>query len=138
MSIKADIIDLLDNATENSLEKIYDIVNQIISEEKGNKVYTIEEIKEKAIPIAKKYGVKKLSLFGSYARGEANPKSDLDFIYDDISSKEMFAYFGFIQDLENEFKCHIDLVSDNISDKAFLSDIKNDEVILYAEWKSHR
>ena len=138
MSIKADIIDLLDNATENSLEKIYDIVNQIISEEKGNKVYTIEEIKEKAIPIAKKYGVKKLSLFGSYARGEANAKSDLDFIYDDINSKEMFAYFGFIQDLENEFKCHIDLVSDNISDKAFLSDIKNDEVILYAEWKSHR
>ena len=114
MSIKADIIDLLDNATENSLEKIYDIVNQIISEEKGNKVYTIEEIKEKAIPIAKKYGVKKLSLFGSYARGEANAKSDLDFIYDDINSKEMFAYFGFIQDLENEFKCHIDLVSDDI------------------------
>lgn len=133
MSVKADIMDLLDNATENSLEKIYDVVKKIISEEKGNKVYTIEEIKAKAIPIAKKYGVKKLSLFGSYARGDANSKSDLDFIYDDINSKEMFAYFRLIQDLENEFKCHIDLVSNEISDKAFLSEIKNDEVILYAE-----
>ena len=133
MSVKADIMDLLDNATENSLEKIYDVVKKIINEEKGNKVYTIEEIKAKAIPIAKKYGVKKLSLFGSYARGEANSKSDLDFIYDDINSKEMFAYFRLIQDLENEFKCHIDLVSNEISDKAFLSEIKNDEVILYAE-----
>lgn len=133
MSVKADIMDLLDNATENSLEKIYDVVKKIISEEKGNKVYTIEEIKAKAIPIAKKYGVKKLSLFGSYARGEANSKSDLDFIYDDINSKEMFAYFRLIQDLEDEFKCHIDLVSNEISDKAFLSEIKNDEVILYAE-----
>ena len=133
MSVKADIMDLLDNATENSLEKIYDVVKKIISEEKGNKVYTIEEIKAKAIPIAKRYGVKKLSLFGSYARGEANSKSDLDFIYDDINSKEMFAYFRLIQDLENEFKCHIDLVSNEISDKAFLSEIKNDEVILYAE-----
>ena len=92
MSVKADIMDLLDNATENSLEKIYDVVKKIINEEKGNKVYTIEEIKAKAIPIAKKYGVKKLSLFGSYARGEANSKSDLDFIYDDINSKEMFAW----------------------------------------------
>ena len=126
MSVKADIMDLLDNATENSLEKIYDVVKKIISEEKGNKVYTIEEIKAKAIPIAKKYGIKKLSLFGSYARGEANSKSDLDFIYDDINSKEMFAYFRLIQDLENEFKCHIDLVSNEISDKAFLSEIKND------------
>ena len=133
MSVKADIMDLLDNATENSLEKIYDIVKKIINEEKGDKVYTIEEIKAKAIPIAKRYGVKKLSLFGSYARGEANSKSDLDFIYDDINSKEMFAYFRLIQDLENEFKCHIDLVSNEISDKAFLSEIKNDEVILYAE-----
>ena len=133
MSVKADIIDLLDNATENSLEKILDAAKKILSEEKGDKVYTIEEIKSKAIPIAKKYGVKKLSLFGSYARGEANSKSDLDFIYDDINSKEIFAYFGFIQDLEDEFKCHIDLVSDDISDKAFLSEIKSDEVILYAE-----
>ena len=133
MSVKADIMDLLDNATENSLEKIYDVVKKIINEEKGNKVYTIEEIKAKAIPIAKKYGVKKLSLFGSYARGEANSKSDLDFIYDDINSKEMFAYFRFIHDLEDEFRCHVDLVSNEISDKAFLSEIKNDEVTLYAE-----
>ena len=87
MSVKADIMDLLDNATENSLEKIYDVVKKIINEEKGNKVYTIEEIKAKAIPIAKRYGVKKLSLFGSYARGEANSKIDLDFIYDDINYK---------------------------------------------------
>ena len=90
MSVKADIIDLLDNATEDSLEKILDAAKKILSEEKGDKVYSIEEIKSKAIPIAKKYGVKKLSLFGSYARGEANSKSDLDFIYDDINSKEIF------------------------------------------------
>ena len=133
MSVKADIIDLIENASEKSLEKILYSVKEILSEEKGDKIYTIEEIKNKAIPIAKKYGVKKLSLFGSYARGEANTKSDLDFMYDDINSKEMFAYFGFIQDLEKEFKCHIDLINDKISDKDLLEEIENDEVILYAE-----
>ena len=35
-------------------------------------IYTIDEIRRKVVPIAKKYGVKKLSLFGSYARGEAD------------------------------------------------------------------
>ena len=47
--------------------------------EKNKPRYTIEMIREKAVPIAKKYEVKKLSLFGSYARGEADDKSDVDF-----------------------------------------------------------
>ena len=131
MSTRADIIDLLDNATENSLEKILAAAKEIIGKDKGNKIYTIEEIRARAVPIAKKYGVKKFSLFGSYARGEADSQSDLDFLYDAINSKEMFAYFGFLQELENEFKCHVDLVSDSISDKKFLTEIKQNELLLY-------
>ena len=134
MSTRADIIDLLDNATENSLEKILDAVKKILREEKGEKIYTLEEIKKKSVPIAKKYGVKKLSLFGSYARGEANSNSDLDFLYDGGTGKikSLFDYMDFVEDLEKEFKCHVDAVSEGISDKNFLEEVKNDEVILYA------
>ena len=107
MSTRADIIDLLDNATESSL--ILTAAKEILREEKDDKVYTLEEIKAKAIPIAKKYGVKKLSLFGSYARGEADEKSDLDFLYDG-GNFSGWGYFEFVYDLESEFKCHIDLV----------------------------
>lgn len=42
--------------------------------------YTIDEIREKAMPVAIRYGVDALSLFGSYARGDADEKSDLDFL----------------------------------------------------------
>lgn len=134
MSVKADIIDLLDNATEDSLEKILDAAKKILSEEKGDKVYSIEEIKSKAIPIAKKYGVKKLSLFGSYARGEANKYSDVDFLIDEGNGKiqSLLDYIDFVSDLEKEFKCHVDAVSEDSPNKKFLSEIKNDEVILYA------
>ena len=132
MSTRADIIDLLDNATEESLEKILAAAKEILRAEKGDKVYTLEEIKAKAIPIAKKYGVKKLSLFGSYARGEADAQSDLDFLYDGGDKIRGWDYFGLVYDLEGEFKCHIDLVEDGISDKKFLAEIKNDEVPLYA------
>ena len=129
MSTRADIIDLLDNATESSL--ILTAAKKILREEKDDKVYTLEEITAKAIPIAKKYGVKKLSLFGSYARGEAYEKSDLDFLYDG-GNFSGWGYFEFVYDLESEFKCHIDLVSNGISDKKFLAEIQEDEVILYA------
>jgi len=93
-------------------------------------MFTIKEIKEKSVPIAKKYGVKKLSLFGSYARGEADEKSDVDFLFEKGKILGL-EYFGFVNDLEEEFKCHVDLVSEGISDKEFLAEIKNDEVILY-------
>ena len=131
MSTRADIIDLLDNATESSLEKILAAAKEILRTEKGDKVYTLDEIKAKAIPIAKKYGVKKLSLFGSYARGEADAQSDLDFLYDDGGNVRGWDYFGLVYDLEGEFGCHVDLVSGGISDKKFLSEIQSDEVLLY-------
>ena len=96
-------------------------------------IYDIETIRAKAVPIAKKYGVKRLSLFGSYARGEADEQSDVDFIIDAKNLRGMFAYFGLVYDLEEEFGCHVDVVSDGISDKDFLATIKQDEVELYAE-----
>lgn len=42
-------------------------------------IYTIDEIKRKSVPIVKEYGIDSLSLFGSYARGEAKEVSDLNF-----------------------------------------------------------
>ena len=95
--------------------------------------YTIEEIKEKAIPIAKKYGVKTLWLFGSYARGEADSESDVDFLIDGGRMRGMIKYFGFVLDLEEIFKCHVDVVTTGISDKNFLAEISKDEVLLYEE-----
>lgn len=135
MSTRADIIDLLDNATEDMLEKILAAAKEIVRSGKGDKVYTIDEIRAKAVPIAKKYGVKKLSLFGSYARGEADAQSDVDFLYDSGNGKikSLFDYMDFVEDLESEFGCHVDAVSVGISDKKFLTEIREDEVLLYAE-----
>ncbi len=45
-------------------------------------VYTFEEIADKVRPIAEKYGLRNVWLFGSYARGEANEDSDIDLLID--------------------------------------------------------
>ena len=43
--------------------------------------YTVNEIKEEVTPIAKPFGVKKVSLFGSYARGN---------VYDNRTTADIF------------------------------------------------
>jgi len=93
--------------------------------------YTIQEIKKKIIPIAIKYQVNKVSLFGSYARGEANNKSDIDMLIDKGQMQGLLEYFGFVSALEDTLGIHVDVVTDTITDKAFLSKILKDEVVLY-------
>ncbi len=93
--------------------------------------YTIDEIKKKTIPIAEKYGVNKMCLFGSYARGEANDESDVDLLIDEGQIRGLIAYFGFVNDLEKELGCHVDVVMDGIEDKRFLALISKDAVTIY-------
>ena len=47
-----------------------------------NKVYTIDEIRDKVKPVAEKYGIEKVWLFGSYARKSADANSDVDLLLD--------------------------------------------------------
>ena len=56
-------------------------------------VYSIEQIQKLITPIAKKYGLKSVFLFGSYARGTATENSDVDLIID-TSGTEIKSLLG--------------------------------------------
>ena len=56
-------------------------------------VYSIDELNDKAVFIVKRYGVKRLTLFGSYASGEATGGSDLDFYIDNEDLRGCSKYF---------------------------------------------
>lgn len=45
-------------------------------------IYTIEEIQKAITPIAVRYKLKAVFLFGSYARGTADENSDIDLLID--------------------------------------------------------
>ena len=45
-------------------------------------VYTESDIKQRVAPVARKYGLRAVYLFGSYARGEATEASDIDLLID--------------------------------------------------------
>ena len=59
-----------------------------------SKTYTIDEIKNITVPVAKQYGIEKVALFGSYAKGEQNENSDIDLIIKKGDLKGYFAFCG--------------------------------------------
>jgi len=95
--------------------------------------FTVDEIKEKTEPIAKKYGVRRVSLFGSYARGTADDSSDVDLYIEKGHLQNLIRYFMFVADLEKTLGCHVDVVTTGIEDKDFLHAIQQEEVLIYEE-----
>ena len=94
-------------------------------------VYTNEQIREIAAPIAASYGVKSLSLFGSYARGEANEESDVDLLLDRGNGVRGWEIGGLYTDLSEALGQELDLVTVTGADDDFLGCIREDEVVLY-------
>lgn len=97
-----------------------------------DKVYTIEEIKSIVVPIAKAHSVGRIYLFGSYARGEATPSSDVDLRVDKGNLRGLFALGALYADLEDGLGKKLDLLTTGSLDQNFLRSIADEEVLLYA------
>lgn len=97
-------------------------------------IYTIEEIKNTAIPIVEEYGVVRLSIFGSYARGEAKDDSEIDFLIDKGELRGLIQYNALIRKLESAFGCHVDLITMGVSDREFLKRIQKEELVIYERY----
>ena len=64
------------------------------------KIYTIDEIRSNIFPIARRYGVERVYLFGSYARGDYDEESDIDvMIMVDMSREELRKYRAMYSEL---------------------------------------
>jgi len=98
------------------------------------KIYTISEIKAAVAPIARAYGVGRIALFGSYARGEATPQSDIDLRLIDMGEiRGLFNLSGFQLALEDSLGVHVDVLTTDALSESFLSEISKDEVIVYEQ-----
>ena len=96
-----------------------------------NRTYTIEEIKAIAVPVAKRYGLEKVALFGSYAKGEPKVTSDIDLIIKKGDLKGYFAFCGLVNDLEELFGSHVDVLTYEALENSLIKDGVKDEVIIY-------
>ncbi len=76
-------------------------------------IYTVDEIRNRVTPVARKYQLKAVYLFGSYARNEATENSDVDILVDRQGSviRGMFEMGGLYNDLKESMGKEIDLVT---------------------------
>ncbi len=68
--------------------------------------------RDEILRIASKYGARNVRIFGSVARGEASPESDIDFLVDMEAGRSLLDHVGLWQDLEDLLGCKVDLVSE--------------------------
>ncbi len=94
-------------------------------------MYSAEEIKTIIIQIAEKYGVLRIYLFRSYARGDNTEDSDVDLRIDKGKLKGM-QMAALLLDLEDALGKPVDLISTTTLDEQFLNSISKEEQLLYA------
>ena len=91
---------------------------------------TIPEIQSIVSELAQKYGAQRIFLFGSYARGDMAPTSDIDLRIDKGAIRGL-ELAGLLVDLEDALGVSVDLIPTGSLDDGFLASIQNDEVLLY-------
>ena len=88
-----------------------------VDEEHG--LLTIEKIKEIAVPIFEKHNINYCYLFGSYAKGSATEKSDVDLLIEtDLTGLQ---FYSLVEELRVALHKKVDLLR--------LKDLKNDNPI---------
>ena len=107
------------------------VIEQLIREGlNAERALDRETISYYVIKLGKEYGAKKVSLFGSYARGEATPESDVDILLDkgDIHGMGVLDFQDALSDCLGK---RVDVVTTAGASERFLAKIGNDEVVLY-------
>ena len=75
-------------------------------------IYSVDEIRRRVSPVAAKYQIPSIYLFGSYARGDATEKSDIDLLIRRRGSTVHGLLMGALyNDLSESLEKPIDLVT---------------------------
>lgn len=99
-----------------------------------DKIYSIMEIQKLVTPVAEEYGVQRVILFGSYAKNEATPESDLDFLISKGMLCKYQDYVAFFEKLERIFGKSIDLITTSSLESCsvrFQKNIDEEGIVLY-------
>ena len=74
---------------------------------------TLDKIRQLALPACREFNVKRLDVFGSFARSQETDASDIDFLveFNDPERKPSKRFFGLLHQFEDVFQCNVDLLT---------------------------
>lgn len=90
-----------------------------------------EKFYEKIVSIIKKYGAKRIAIFGSYARGEAASGSDVDVLVEFAERKSLLDIVGIEQELSDALGVKVDLLTEKAISPYLIDRIKGEMVVIY-------
>jgi predicted nucleotidyltransferase len=98
-----------------------------------NNIQSISSIKDTLTPVFSSYNVKKAVLFGSYAKGYANIKSDVDIVVD--SGLRGLDFVGLLGAVQEALRKNVDMIDVQHIEKAspIEHEIEKTGVIIYAQ-----
>lgn len=96
------------------------------------RIFTLENIMAMVKPLAEKYQVKEIYLFGSYARGEADENSDLDFLVFGGDNFKLTNIFALGEDLREVLQKKVDIfeIHEVNQDSEFYRTIMREKVLV--------
>lgn len=80
--------------------------------------------------IAKTHGAHDVRLFGSVARGDSTPSSDIDLLVHMDSNRSLLDRIAMIHELEDIFHCNVDVVNDQAIAPSIRSNVLAEAVAL--------
>lgn len=87
-----------------------------------------EQIKKKIVNVLKKHNIKRVGIFGSFARGDYSKDSDIDILAEIPRKINLFDYVGIKLELEDKLKKKVDLVEYKLIREELKEQILNEEV----------
>jgi predicted nucleotidyltransferase len=76
---------------------------------------TLEQVRTRRadiLQLAERYGMRRVRVFGSVARGETHAESDVDFLVEVERGRSLLDLAGFELDLKDLLGCEVDVVSE--------------------------
>jgi len=93
----------------------------------------VNEIQKIVVPIAHSYGVKRIYLFGSYTKGTAGEKSDVNLLIEKGKPMSLLKLSGMRQMFQEALNLTVDLVTTAGIEDDFRKEIAGTEILLYEE-----
>ncbi len=94
----------------------------------------IRRLAPRLLKIAQKYGISKISVFGSVARGDSTSNSDVDFLVEMQDGASLFGVAGFSYETEKLLGIPVDVVPvsalSQVKDQQFVITIQKEAISL--------
>ncbi|MDY0151917.1 MAG: nucleotidyltransferase family protein [Candidatus Cloacimonas sp.] len=84
-------------------------------------------------PFIEEFGISQIRIFGSYARGEETPQSDIDIIVDIGKQIGIYQFIGLKQDIEATLNKNIDLFKPNTLEAFIKDQILAEAITIYEQ-----